>query len=445
MTSIFHRKTIEEAVEIEKGKEKFERTLGLLSLIFIGVGCIIGAGIFIASGLAAAVAGPSVIISFIIGAILCAFISFCYAELTSIITVSGGLYTYCQVALGEVYAYLAGVIHITEYTVVAAVVAIGWSGYFYGLFKSLGIILPSFGLINLPAILIILVLAAIVALGSKESTTVNNLIVIVNVAIIIIFGVVGGLFINPANFVPFAPLGLTGILTGTVMVFFAFTGFDAVASAAEEAKNPKRNLPLGIIISLLFCSILYILMAVVLTGMVPYTSFAGLDIPIQFALEYVGLNWLMTVVTTGVLAGLTTTLLVSLFVIPRTMFAMSRDGLLPKSLGRLHKRFKSPFNAVVLVAGISMFLAGFAPLASIFDLVNGLTLLIFILVAVCTIRIRQLNPGMIIPFPVPLYPYVPIAAIIGCALLMTQLQLISVAIIIGLLGISLLAYLKFRK
>lgn len=439
---LFKRKSVEEVLSV---KGKMERKLGLISLIFIGMGAIIGAGIFIASGLAAAVAGPSVIISFIIGAIICGFVSFCYAELTSIVTVTGGLYTYTQVTLGKFPAWLAGWVNIAMYVLVSAVVAIGWSSYFKGLMLSFGYTLPSIVGIDIIGILIVLIMTTILSLNSKNSASLNNVIVILNIVVILIFGVIGGFFINPANFIPFAPLGLTGILTGTAMVFFAFTGFDAVAGAAEEAINPKRNLPLAIVLSLLISSVLYILVAVVLVGLTSYTNFIGQDVPIQFALSYVGLNWLMNIVTVGVLAGLTTTLLVALFVAPRTMFAMARDNLLPDKFGTLHKRFKTPFNSIVLVGIIAAIVAGITPLGPVFEVVNILTLSVFMLVALVTILLRRQRPDLEIPFPVPFYPYVPLAAFFGCLGLVTQISLLSIGIFLGWLLLGTIVFFIYQR
>jgi APA family basic amino acid/polyamine antiporter len=442
MFGIFEKKTVEEVLAVKEGKQ-LERSLGLISLIFIGIGAIIGAGIFIASGLAAAIAGPSVIISFIIGAVICGFISFCYAELTSIVTVSGGIYAYAQITLGKLGAWLAGWINICMYVLVSAVVAIGWSQYFIGMLKTFGIILPSFGPINLVAVLIILGLTALLAKGNKGGTLLNNAIVILNIAIILIFGVIGGFYVDVANYIPFAPLGLTGIFVGTAMVFFAFTGFDAVASAAEEAINPKRNLPIGIIVSLLISSVLYILVAVVLTGLTSYTGFIGQEVPIQFAMLQAGLGWLMNIVTVGVLAGLTTTLLVALYVSPRTIFAMSRDGLLPDFFGKLNKS-SVPYISVIIVGLISAFIAGIAPIAAVFEVVNVITLGVFILVGVMTILLRRQRPDLEIPFPVPLYPWIPLAAIFGCLGLATQLSLFSLGLFGGWILLGIIVFLIYQ-
>ena len=442
MFDMLKRKTVEEVLTVKEG-EQLERKLGLISLIFIGIGAIIGAGIFIASGLAAAVAGPSVIVSFIIGAVICGFISFCYAELTSIVTVSGGIYAYAQITLGKLGAWLSGWINMCMYVLVSAVVAIGWSQYFNGLLMNFGIVLPHFP-IDVIAVLVTIGLTLLLARGSQGGTMLNNAIVILNIAIILIFGVIGGLYVNPANFIPFAPLGITGIFVGTAMVFFAFTGFDAVASAAEEAKNPKRNLPLGIILSLLISSVLYILVAVVLVGLTSYTGFIGQAVPIQYAMQVSGLGWLMNIVTVGVLAGLTTTLLVALYVAPRTMFAMARDNLLPSKLGELSKKYNSPTYSVLLVGIVAAIIAGIAPISQVFEVVNIFTLGVFMLVGIMTILLRRQRPDLEIPFPVPLYPWIPIAAIIGCLGLATQLSLLSIGMFIGWLILGILIFIGFQ-
>jgi basic amino acid/polyamine antiporter, APA family len=450
---VFTKKNIEECLQGKTCNEKFNRSLGPISLIIMGIGAIIGAGIFIVTGIASATSGPSLVVSFVIAAIACGLTALCYSEMASMITVTGGIYTYTQVTLGEIWAWMVGWSGILQYIIAAASVAIGWSSYTMGLLGSMGVVLPTYlttspiagGLINLPAVLIVLLITGILIFGAKESNRVNAFIVFIKLAIILLFIVVGIKFINPSNYVPFAPNGVAGIFQGAAMVFFAYIGFDTIASAAEETKNPQRSLPIGIIGSLLICSIIYIVVTAVMNGMVPFYTFQGSEAPVMLALQSVGVNWALTIVTVGAIAGLTTVILVSLFVVPRLIFAMSRDRLLPEKLSNVHSEFKSPMTSIILVGVVTALVSGLLPLDSIFELVNIAALSSFIFLAITVIILRKSRPDIPRKFKCPLVPIVPILSIIACVALITQLNLIVIKAFAVWTLIGLLFYFSYRR
>jgi APA family basic amino acid/polyamine antiporter len=440
---IFSKKPINELLN-SKSDKSLKRSIGPVGLTLLGLGSIIGAGIFIVTGVAAAnYSGPALLISFIISAIACAFTALCYAEFASMIPVSGSVYTYTYVTLGEIWAWMIGWVLIFEYLISASAVAVGWSSYTVGLLSSSGMNLPAYltgsmamgGLINLPAVLIIGLLTGVLILGARESTRVNAVIVVGNILVILLFIVVGIKFINPANYTPFTPFGIAGVFQGAAMVFFAYIGFDAVSTAAEETKDPQKNLPKGIIGSLIISSILYIVVAAVLTGMVPYNLLNNAA-PVAFALQYVGSNWVASIVSVGALCGITSVLLTSLFGQTRIFFAMSRDGLLPDIFSKVHPSYKSPVTSIILVGIIAGFIAAFVPLAVIIELVNIGTLSAFIFLAISVIILRRQEPDLPRGFKCPLVPVIPIVSIISCLFLITQLssttlQRFAISLIIG--------------
>lgn len=451
---MFQKKNIEQCLHIEKDGKGLKRSLGLLELIILGIGAIIGAGIFIITGIASAVAGPALIISFVIAGIACGFTALCFAEMASMITVTGGIYTYTYVTMGELWAWLIGWAGILQYIVAAAAVAIGWSSYTSGFLASMGLKLPEIitsspltgtGLINIPALLIVALLTIVLILGSKESARVNAAIVVVKLAVIALFIIVGSQYINPANYTPFAPNGVSGVFTGAAMIFFAYLGFDTVASAAEETKNPQRSLPIGIIGSLAICSILYILVTVVMTGMTNYTLFVGSAAPVQLALGSVGLNWAMAIVTAGAIAGLTTVILVNMFVVPRIIYAMSHDELLPKRLCKVHDNFKTPITSIIIIGVITALIAAFLPLEGIFELVNISALTAFIFLALAVVILRKTHPDLPRKFKCPLVPIIPILSIVACLGLIIQLKVFTIEAFIIWLVIGLAVYVIYRK
>ncbi len=427
--SIFSKKPVDDLLKKDKDDNSLKRAIGPLNLIILGLGCIIGAGIFIVTGVASAeYSGPGLVLSFVVAAVACVFTALCYAEFASMIPLSGSVYTYTYVAMGEIWAWMIGWVLMYEYLISASAVAVGWAAYITELSSSAGVILPQIitappgaGLINLPAILIILLLTTILILGIKESTRFNAIIVSLNVAIILLFIFVGINHINPANYHPFIPHGWSGVLQGAAIVFFAYIGFDAVSTAAEETKNPQRTMPIGIIGSLIISSILYIAVAAVLNGMVPYTSL-NTPSPVTFALKSVGVNWAASIVSFGAIFGLTSVLLTSLFGQSRIFYSMSRDGLLPGIFSKLHHNFKSPIFSVLIVGLVASVIAGFLPLNTIIELVNIGTLSAFIFLALSIIILRRQRPDIPRKFKCPFVPWVPILSIIFCSFLITQLS-----------------------
>lgn len=442
--NIFTKKPINDLISDETNKNSLKRTIGPLNLIILGLGCIIGSGIFIVTGVASAqYSGPGLVLSFLVAAIACIFTALCYAEFASMIPISGSVYTYTYVAMGEIWAWMIGWMLMYEYLISASAVAVGWSAYIIELLTYAGISLPQIitappgtGFINLPAILIILILTGILIKGVKESTTFNAIIVTINIAIIILFILVGINHINPANYHPFAPHGWSGILQGAAIIFFAYIGFDAVSTAAEETKNPQKTMPIGIIGSLIISSVLYIVVAAVLNGMVPYTSL-NTSSPVTFALNSAGVYWAASIVSLGAIFGLTSVLLTSLFGQTRIFYSMSRDGLLPHTFSKLHKDFKSPIFSILIVGVIASLIAGFLPLNTIIELVNIGTLSAFIFLALSIIILRIQKPDIPRKFKCPLVPLIPILSIIFCSFLITQLstttlERFAISLIIGL-------------
>ncbi len=442
--NIFCKKPINDLLESDESDKSLQRVIGPLSLIVMGLGCIIGAGIFIVTGVASAnYSGPALVLSFIISAVACVFTALCYAEFASMIPISGSVYTYTYVAMGEIWAWMIGWVLIFEYLISASAVAVGWSSYIVGLLNSAGFILPQIitnppcvGLINLPAFLIIAFLTGILVLGVKESARFNTVVVILNISIILLFIFVGINFINPANYQPFMPYGWSGVLQGAAMVFFAYIGFDAVSTAAEEAKDPQRTLPVGIIGSLIISSILYIVVAAVLNGMIPYNLLNNAA-PVTFALQNAGANWAASIVSFGALFGLTSVLLTSLFGQTRIFYSMSRDGLLPGIFSKIHANFRSPIMSILIVGAVASIIAAFFPLSTIIELVNIGTLSAFIFLALSIIILRRQQPDIPRKFKCPLVPVVPILSIIFCLFLIFQLssttfERFMVSLIIGL-------------
>jgi len=444
MESLFRKKDIEKCMNPKNSNRGLKRSLGPVQLIIMGIGAIIGAGIFIVTGIASATAGPALVLSFIIAAVACVFTALCYAEFASMFPISGSVYTYTYVAMGEVWAWMIGWVLMFEYLISSAAIAVGWSGYVVSLLNSTGIILPKIitnplgdgGLINLPALLIISLLTGILILGTHHSAKINTAIVVIKLAVIGLFIVVGAQFINLSNYHPFMPFGWLGVLQGAALIFFAYIGFDAVSTAAEETKNPQRSLPIGIICSLIICSILYIIVAVILTGMVPYKS-VDFVAPVAFALEAVGANWAASIISIGALFGLTSVLLTLLFGQTRIFYAMSKDGLLPSCFSKIHSNFRTPIVSTLIVGAIAAFFASFFPLAIIVKLVNIGTLSAFIFIALSIIILRKQRPDIPRKFKCPLVPVIPVLSIIFCGCLIYNLDIstlerFAVSVLIGL-------------
>ncbi len=449
--AIFQRKDIKDCVNDDSC---LTQTFGTMGLIILGIGAILGAGIFVVTGLAAAVAGPAIIFSFLGAAAVCVLVSLCFAELGSIITITGGVYTYTQFALGEVWAWIVGWSVLLQIIVTASTVAIGWSSYIVGFLNSVNIYLPDIiskppmmgsGLINLPALSIVTILTVVVMLGAKNSNRVNSSIVLVKLIVIVIFIIAGAGYIHTSNYIPFVPMGLNGILQGAAMVFFAYLGFEAVATSSEEAKNPKKSIPIGIIGSLLICASLYILVVVIMTGMVKYTEYSGVAAPVQYALTVVGANWIMAFITTGIIAGLTTVILVNIYIIPRVIYSMSRDGLLPIQLTKVSAKYNVPVIPVLLSGIVIGILAAFLPIGEVFELANIAALTAFIFIAIGLINLRRNCPEIPRKFKCPFVPILPIITIIICLILIIELK-ISTILNFGLwVFIGIVIYFGYRR
>ena len=426
--NLFRTKSIS-SFSRENTQEKLKKNLGALDMVLLGVGCIMGTGIFVFTGvIAAKYAGPGIIISLLLSAVACAFCALCYSELASTLPFAGSAYTYSYTTIGEFFAWLVGWSLILEYSLAASLVAAGWSAYTTGIFKSAGIELPKAftavasdgGIANVPAMLILLFLSALLVRGTKESATVNKVLVGVKLAAVFIFLFLAGPKVNPVNWSPFLPFGWSGVMTGAATVFLAYIGFDCVATAAEECKRPNRDLPIGIIGSLIVCSILYMAVAAALTGIVPYPEVNNAE-PVSFALRQIGYNMGSALVGTGAIAGLTTVLMAVMYGQTRVFFAMSRDGLIPSSICKVHPKYGTP-HIVTTVSGILVALiAGFTPVDILAELVNIGTLFAFLATAVGVLILRKKAPDMPRPFRCPGVNFVAPAAILCCAYLIYSL------------------------
>ena len=426
---------LEEAAESEKG---LKRTLSSRSLVFLGIGAIIGAGLFSLTGIAAADhAGPAVVLSFVLAAVGCAFAGLCYAEFASMIPVAGSAYTYSYATMGEFVAWVIGWDLVLEYALGAATVGVSWSSYLNALLGSYGLEIPHAlsnapsdgGIINLPAIAIIWVLSLLLIRGTKESAFINNFLVIVKLAVVFLFIILGWKFINPEFHTPFIPkntgimgeFGISGIAAGAGLVFFAFIGFDAVSTAAQEAKNPQKGMPYGILGSLVVCTVLYVLFSYVMTGLVPYQTFKGDASPAATAFKVTGYDFLQTGMIVAILAGYTSVILVMLLGQSRVFYSMSKDGLLPGFFGDIHKKFRTPWKTNIFFMFFVSIFAGFVPIKSLGHMVSIGTLFAFSLVCLGVLIMRKTKPDVKRKFKVPLVPYIPIAGILVCVYLMTSL------------------------
>lgn len=452
MKNIFRTKPIESLLTEATGKESLEKVLGSFELTMLGIGAIIGTGIFVLTGLAAAnYSGPALVISFILAGIACGFAALCYAEIAAMVPVAGSAYTYGYAALGEFWAWIIGWDLILEYAFAVGTVAIGWSGYFTNILLDLGIQLPKAitkapfegGVINLPAVLILVVITGILIIGVKQSATTNNVIVGIKLAVVLLFIILGVGHVKPANWHPFMPYGWNGVFSGASIIFFAYIGFDAVSTAAEEVKNPQKDLPRGIIASLIICTVLYIVVSAILTGMVPYLKFKETAAPVAFALQQVGINWGSALVAVGAICGLTSVLLVMMFGQTRVLFAMSRDGLLPKVFGHVDSKFHTPVRSTLLVGIITMIIAGFTPIAVVSELTNIGTLAAFVIVSASVIVLRKKEPDRPRAFKVPFSPVTPILSIAACLFLIYHLQNVTLLRFLVWLIIGLILYFAY--
>jgi APA family basic amino acid/polyamine antiporter len=456
---LFATKPLSLLLEEMRGENRLKRVLGPVHLSALGVGAIIGTGIFVLTGVAAHdKTGPALMLSFVVSGLACIFAALCYAEFASMVPIAGSAYTYAYATLGELFAWIIGWDLILEYGVGSATVAHGWSHYFQDLIGIFGVHLPAgltqapfdyvgghfvrtAAVIDLPAIVITFIITVILVIGIKESASFNAGMVIVKLSVVMFVIVVGAFYVNPANWHPFAPYGLSGVsffgktlfgqtgpggeplgmLAGAAVIFFAYIGFDAVSTQAEEARNPQRDVPIGIITSLIVCTILYIAVSAILTGMVPYNQI-NIDAPVSTAFKQVGLPWAQLLISIGALTGITSVLLVMMLSQPRIMLAMARDGLLPPSFfGAVHPRFRTPYKSSILTGCFVALAAGLLPLRILAELVNIGTLFAFVIVCAAVLIMRRTNPDAERPFRAPLSPLTPILGIGTCLLLMFSL------------------------
>lgn len=455
--SLTRKKDVSAMIAASKRNSGLARNLGAMDLTFLGIGAIIGTGIFVLTGTGALTAGPGLIVSFILSAIACGLAALAYAEFASTIPVSGSVYTYTYATMGEIFAWIIGWNLILEYGLASSAVAAGWSGYFQSLLAGFNIHVPTAlsaapGAIegaktyfNLPAFLILFAITALLSMGIKETKRVNNIMVVIKLAVVVLFIVVGVGYVEPSNWTPFTPFGWGGVFSGAAIVFFAYIGFDAVTSAAEEVRDPQKNLPRGIIGSLAVCTILYVIVAAIMTGIVPYQQFAGIDHPVSLAIQTAGQNWVAGFIDLGAILGITTVILVMTYGMVRLAFAISRDGMFPKVFSEVHPKYQTPFKATWMIGLGSSLVAGFVPLDVIANLVNMGTLAAFVLISVAVLILRKTQPDLPRAFKCPGMPYVPIAAIAACLFLMFNLKL-ETWIAFGIwLVIGLVLYFTFAR
>jgi APA family basic amino acid/polyamine antiporter len=470
---IFRRKSVAQ-IQSEHEHGELNRSLGALNLILLGIGCIIGTGIFVLTGRAAAqFAGPGIMVSFVITGLLCAFVALCYAELASVLPVSGSAYSYSYASMGEIVAWIMGLLLLLEYGLAASTVAVGWSGYLVSLAKDMHIIIPpeltaapgvavkddmgrviATGIFNLPAIVAIVAVTGLLTLGVSESATVNNVVVFIKLAVVIAFILIGSRYVHPANWHPLVPAeiparapgvpndiwsqigralmsvitgdtshkyGLGGVIHAAAVIFFAYLGFEAVSTAGAESRNPAKDMPIGILGALAICTVLYIATSAVLVGIVPYASLDN-PAPLATAVNQIGLPWFAILVKIGAIAGLSSVMLVLLYGQTRIFYTMSRDGLLPKALAVVHPKFKTPWINTIIVGVAACGAAGFMSLDQLGDLTNVGSLAAFAIVCITVIYLRISAPNLQRPFRAPLFPFVPIAGAVMCAILLMSLM-----------------------
>jgi APA family basic amino acid/polyamine antiporter len=470
---MFGRKSVAQ-IQAELDHGELKRSLGALNLVLLGIGCIIGTGIFVLTGRAAAQwAGPGIMISFVITGVLCAFVALCYAELASALPVSGSAYSYTYASMGELAAWFMGLLLLLEYGLAASTVSLGWSGYFVSLLQDMHIYIPpaltaapgvvvhdhtgaivGTGVMNLPAVAVIAAVTALLVVGVSESATVNNIVVAIKLSVVIAFIVIGSRYVNPAHWSPLIPAqvpapppgtpmdmpsqigralwdvvtgnshakyGIGGVIHGAAVIFFAYLGFEAVSTAGAESRNPARDMPIGILGALVICTLLYIATSAVLVGIVPYASLDN-PAPIATAVNQIGLPWFAVLVKVGAIAGLSSVMLVLLYGQTRIFYTMSKDGLLPSSLAKVHRRFKTPWINTILVGIAACGAAGFMSLDALSDLSNVGSLAAFALVCITVIYLRFSSPGLVRPFRTPLYPLTPILGAVMCVVLLMSLM-----------------------
>ena len=463
-SQLFAVKPVEVLLAEMEGEHRLRRVLGPISLTGLGVGAIIGAGIFVLTGFAAHdKAGPGLILSFVVAGVGCAFAGLCYAEFASMVPVAGSAYTYAYATLGELFAWIIGWDLVLEYAVASSTVAHGWSHYFLQLLGIFGVTLPerwtntpidvteayqffvSGSYCNLPAALIVLLVTVVLVIGIRESAGFNAAMVVLKLVIVLFVIGVGAAYVRPQNWHPFLPFGVGGVMKGAAYVFFAYIGFDSVSTHAEEARNPQRDVPIGIITSLGLCTILYILVAAVLTGMVPYTEI-DIDAPVAAAFASRGLGVAHFIISLGAVIGITSVLLVLLLSQARVLLAMARDGLIPREFfAAVHPRFRTPHKATILTGILVAIVAAVFPLRLLAELVNIGTLMAFVMVCAAVMIMRRNNPQLPRPFRTPLVPLVPILGMGMNFALMCSLGWDNWKRLIGWLLVGLVIYFSYGR
>jgi basic amino acid/polyamine antiporter, APA family len=482
--NLLRRKTVASLQAEVESDQRLHRALGRVNLTALGVGAIIGAGIFVLTGQAAAqYAGPAIVFSFILAGIACAFAGLCYAEFSAMIPISGSAYTYGYATLGEFFAWIIGWDLILEYLFAASTVAVGWSGYVVSFLRDLGIVIPpaftaapyshtasadagwaiwrlftegwtsTGAVLNVPAMIIVALITVLLVLGIRESATFNNVIVAIKLAVILTFILVGLAYLNREHWEPFVPasqgpgkFGWGGVLRAAGVIFFAYIGFDAVSTAAQEARNPQRDMPVGILGSLFICTALYITVALVLTGIVDYTRLNVPD-PIAVAIDSLGkpVAWLRPIVKIGAIAGLSSVILVMMLGQPRIFYTMSKDGLLPPVFSHVHHRFRTPWLATILTGSLAMVIAGLFPIGLLGELVSIGTLLAFVIVCAGVFVLRFTDPGIARPFRVPAFWLVCPGGVFFCAWLMYGLPADTWARLMVWMAIGLVIYFAYGR
>lgn len=465
------RKLLSDILAAAANAQPLPRVLGPVSIVFMGIGAIIGAGIFVLTGTAAALfAGPAVVVSFMLAGVTCVFVALCYAELAAMMPVSGSTYTYTYVSLGQLAAWLVGWNLILEYSIGAAAVAVGWSGYLTGTLASIGITIPpqlstSTGqavtladgttvtaIANVPAAAIVAFLTILLVRGTRESALVNNLMVTLKLIVILAFIGLGIGHISAANWHPFVPpnagtfgmFGWSGVLHGASVVFITYVGFDAVSNCAQEAKRPQRDMPVGILGALVIATVLYVVVAGVLVGVVPYSQL-NVAAPVGLAVDRMGIGWFAALVQLGALIGITTAILVLLYGQGRIFATMAQDGLMPSLFSRVHPRLKTPWMSQILIGVIVAGTAAVVPIVTLSELVGGGTLFAFVMVCASVVRLRRLEPDAVRPFRVPAVPLVPMFGIMACLGLIIGLASATWARLLVWMAIGLAIYFAYGR
>lgn len=448
--SILRRKSFDDLMRHTQEK-KLTKALGAFDITLMGLGIIIGTGIFVLTGIGAAkYAGPGLMLSFVLAAVTCTFVCLAYSELASFLPVSGSSYTYAYASLGEIFGWWVGWSLILEYSVGASAVAGGWSAYFVGILHACGIDLPKAltsvpaegGVVNLPAVIIVLLATALLVIGVRESARINNILVYIKIGTIFIFLFLAAPHIDPINWTPFLPYGYHGVAAGTAVLFFAYLGFDALSTAAEETKNPKRDMPIGIISALFICTVLYIAVCAVMTGVVPYTML-NTAAPAAYVLEYIGLHLGSALVGTGALCGLSTVVLGMLFAQSRALYSMSRDGLIPMGFYKVHPKFHTPYIIQILVGCLVACITGFTPIQIVAETCSAGTIFAFLCSCVGILVLRRMYPDKPRGFRCPAVHIIAPLGFIFCAFVFFQLSWHTLALFSGWSILGLFIYLAY--